>query len=350
MSELSVPILMRGSAGEYVRVVQRILNLYSLAGVKPLDPDAKFGSHTEAAVKAFQHKHHIDPDGIVGPITRSKLFPFGTYQSLIYVTRPSGDRRGGAQLGFALDETTADPAPGNPPGQLPPVSLFPPHATFLLSPLAAGGSVSNDHIPGFPDELPFPDLPSSLPGFPTPPPLFPPLTLPPLPPIFPNKIQLAPGNQVAVPKLTLLGPNPKTNPFVDTFVTTVRGVWPVAHNRFLHEIQGGGTLSLPVSQPISDRKNTTYQFFVQGLSPDLLINRNMWLELHIIGKAAVTIPKDGSSTTGAVSAQIKASVKLDDHVSASVVTGPQLAGAFAGGKFSLSVTPVVINAGVTVSF
>ena len=345
MTKLSVPVLRRGSRGEYVRVVQKTLNLYSLPGIKPLVPDADFGSATDAAVRAFQSKFHIAADGAVGPITRAKLFPFGTYQCLIYATSPS-------QPAAAAGQVTADPSvpPAGQPPKSPPSTLFAPTTSFSLAPLSNGGMVITDQIPGLTDDLPFPDLPSVLPAFPALGPLFPPLTLPPFPPILPNKIQLAPGNQVSVPKLTILGAPPKLNPFVDTFVTTIRGVWPVEHNRLLHDIEAGATLGLPLSQPISTPKNTTYQFFVQGVSPDLLIGRNMWFELQLIAKAAVTVPKDNSSTTGAVSAQVKASVKLTDSVSASIVAGPQLSGTVASGAFSIAVTPIVANAGVTVSF
>ncbi len=352
MSKQTVPFLRRGSAGEYVRVVQNVINLHHLPGINKLDPDGRFGPNTEAAVKAFQRRFQCVPDGIVGPITRAKLFPLGTYQGVIFVTSPSqpDDQSGVTLTDSAPARPTSSPS-SDAPLKSPPVILFPQSTTFSLAPLASGGTLTPDSIPGLPSDLPFPDLPNSLPGFfPTPQPFLFPLKLPPLPPVFPNKIQLAPGNQVAVPKLTLLGPSPKQNPVVDTFVATVRGVWPVAHNRVLHDIEAGGTLGLPISQPISDRKNTTYQFFIQGVSPDLLIDQKLWFELHLIGKAGVTIPKDGSSTSAAVSAQVKASVKLDSAVSASIVAGPQLAGTVAGGKFSLSVTPIVVNAGITVSF
>lgn len=56
----------RGSKGEVVKQIQKALNVY---------PDGIFGSVTEEAVKAFQSKNFLKPDGIVGPATLAKLIP-----------------------------------------------------------------------------------------------------------------------------------------------------------------------------------------------------------------------------------------------------------------------------------
>lgn len=56
----------RGSRGEVVKQIQKALNVY---------PDGIFGSVTEEAVKAFQSKNFLKPDGIVGPATLAKLIP-----------------------------------------------------------------------------------------------------------------------------------------------------------------------------------------------------------------------------------------------------------------------------------
>jgi peptidoglycan hydrolase-like protein with peptidoglycan-binding domain len=54
------PTLRRGEKGELVMAVQR------KCGV---NPDGDFGARTEAAVREFQRRHELVPDGIVGPKT-----------------------------------------------------------------------------------------------------------------------------------------------------------------------------------------------------------------------------------------------------------------------------------------
>jgi len=112
-----------------------------------------------------------------------------------------------------------------------------------------------------------------------------------------------------------------------------------------------GMLGLPISQPISDRKNTTYQVFAQGLTPDLLIAYGSWVHLRLIGKASVTVAKDGSSTSAALSPQFKASFDItkDGKLSFSVVGGPQIGATASGGHLTLTLTPFVTTAGVTLS-
>lgn len=54
----------RGSKGEMVKKIQRLLHLY---------PDGIFGSQTEEAVKEFQAKNGLKADGIVGIATLAKM-------------------------------------------------------------------------------------------------------------------------------------------------------------------------------------------------------------------------------------------------------------------------------------
>ena len=56
----------KGSRGEVVRQIQIALHLY---------PDGIFGVNTEQAVKEFQERNNLNPDGIVGPLTLAKLIP-----------------------------------------------------------------------------------------------------------------------------------------------------------------------------------------------------------------------------------------------------------------------------------
>lgn len=58
------PLLRRGSKGEHVRTVQRLLGVAV---------DGDFGARTEAAVREFQMEEGIGNDGIVGPVTWGKL-------------------------------------------------------------------------------------------------------------------------------------------------------------------------------------------------------------------------------------------------------------------------------------
>jgi lysozyme family protein len=44
-------------------------------GYKPGPPDGIWGRQTAAAVRAFQAKAGLDPDGVIGPITLAALLP-----------------------------------------------------------------------------------------------------------------------------------------------------------------------------------------------------------------------------------------------------------------------------------
>ncbi|HKS28116.1 MAG TPA: N-acetylmuramoyl-L-alanine amidase [Pyrinomonadaceae bacterium] len=54
------PTLRRGASGDLVKQVQAIVGV---------TPDGQFGAKTEAAVRDFQRKQNLVPDGIVGPKT-----------------------------------------------------------------------------------------------------------------------------------------------------------------------------------------------------------------------------------------------------------------------------------------
>jgi hypothetical protein len=61
--DASPALLKRGSEGEAVRNLQRRLTALG----HPLQDDGRFGATTESAVKAFQRRSKLPPDGIAGP-------------------------------------------------------------------------------------------------------------------------------------------------------------------------------------------------------------------------------------------------------------------------------------------
>lgn len=65
-----VSVLKRGSKGDAVKVLQRELN--SL-GCDCGEPDGKFGSKTELAVRKFQKEHGLTVDGVAGSATQTAI-------------------------------------------------------------------------------------------------------------------------------------------------------------------------------------------------------------------------------------------------------------------------------------
>lgn len=72
---VSIPVLHLGSTGVHVTNLQNGLNrIFPAYRSTPIATDGKFGTHTQAAVKEFQQRAgHLTVDGIVGPMTRSRL-------------------------------------------------------------------------------------------------------------------------------------------------------------------------------------------------------------------------------------------------------------------------------------
>lgn len=69
----TMPTLRRGSTGDDVVYVQRLLNDINKAN---LTVDGIFGDRTEAAVKYFQETNKLAVDGIVGPNTWKVLLSY----------------------------------------------------------------------------------------------------------------------------------------------------------------------------------------------------------------------------------------------------------------------------------
>ena len=73
---VNLPVLRKGSTGEAVKTLQRLLRqlqYVNMDGKTLLIVDGSFGSNTEAAVKRYQQKHLNSVDGIVGIKTWNKL-------------------------------------------------------------------------------------------------------------------------------------------------------------------------------------------------------------------------------------------------------------------------------------
>ena len=73
---IAMPVLRKGSTGEAVKTLQRLLRQLQYVntdGKTLLIVDGSFGSNTEAAVKRYQQKHLNSVDGIVGIKTWNKL-------------------------------------------------------------------------------------------------------------------------------------------------------------------------------------------------------------------------------------------------------------------------------------
>jgi len=73
-------LLKLGSEGEDIKKLQIKLGI---------DPIGKFGPKTESAVKAFQLKNGLTPDGIVGDGTWAKIFAEGTVSQPSVITEPA---------------------------------------------------------------------------------------------------------------------------------------------------------------------------------------------------------------------------------------------------------------------
>ena len=63
---MNITLYRRGSRGDMVKQIQQALHLL---------PDGVYGSITEEAVRLFQSKNGLKPDGVVGPATLAKLIP-----------------------------------------------------------------------------------------------------------------------------------------------------------------------------------------------------------------------------------------------------------------------------------
>ena len=78
-----------GIMGPDVVAIQQGLNKFHNQWL--LDPDGVFGNETNKVVCRFQEEQGmVPPDGIVGPITRSALFPYAAATVNIWARRSPG--------------------------------------------------------------------------------------------------------------------------------------------------------------------------------------------------------------------------------------------------------------------
>lgn len=137
--------VMKGSIGPDVKAVQEGLNRYYNAHL--LIEDGKFGNETNKLVRRFQEsKGMVPPDGIVGPITRSALFPLVSVTVNFWGTRfqdggissrsgTASSRSAHLSLGFGILIPAPTPLP-IPPGLLSALSR-----NELIQPPACGRPV-----------------------------------------------------------------------------------------------------------------------------------------------------------------------------------------------------------------
>lgn len=73
--DVELKILKKGDKDNQVKTCQIILKALGFKGAdnKVLALDGSFGKNTDSAVRAFQKKNSLECDGVVGPVTWSKL-------------------------------------------------------------------------------------------------------------------------------------------------------------------------------------------------------------------------------------------------------------------------------------
>ena len=82
--------MLRGQTGPDVQAIQDALKIRTPGLV--LLSDGKFGTNTQAAVIDFQKRKKLKPDGIVGPRTRSVLYPLVATTINMVGTKSAGGR------------------------------------------------------------------------------------------------------------------------------------------------------------------------------------------------------------------------------------------------------------------
>ena len=113
-------LVRQGSKGADVRAIQDVLNFH-IRRSAPLAVDGDFGSRTHARVIEFQRSNQLQADGIVGPLTMTKLLEEEQLQITLALVPQEGSTVGGPPRGI------------QPPRLIPPLTL-PPLTLPVLTP------------------------------------------------------------------------------------------------------------------------------------------------------------------------------------------------------------------------
>jgi hypothetical protein len=92
-----IRMMNQGQTGPDILAVQQALNIRLLTNGVRINEDGIFGPKTDGAVREFQRLNQLKVDGIVGPITRSVLYPLVATTVNIFGTRTGEPRDSGIQ-------------------------------------------------------------------------------------------------------------------------------------------------------------------------------------------------------------------------------------------------------------
>jgi hypothetical protein len=262
--------LRKGSRGADVRALQEGLNQRNqqefAAGLQPdrttalrIGVDGDFGRETDGAVRDFQQRHDLDPDGIVGPLTRRSLFSLGVASITVVGLRLQPPRTSRLQDRLARslfpgrlhlgDEADPDPATPTPNLLRIPPGLLAGLAGYTYSPVS---------IPGL-------DLPIAAPQLPDGP-----LTLfgPTLGPWKFDHREVAPGVQTTFP----FGAARQ-----DAFTLTMQMIYTRGDPEGKHlELTPGVQFSAPLTGMLGDGSVWSFNPFVQITDVDRFGNIGGW--------------------------------------------------------------------------
>jgi Putative peptidoglycan binding domain len=155
--------LSAGMNGPDVRALQEGLNLRNDGVASPIAVDGSFGPETDKAIRTYQARQQLKPDGIVGPITRASIFHLAVATTTIF-----GQKR------FSTRPTLKDRViAGFSPGRLQlsgssPVPQFTPRSNTILIPddlreQMKEWSVRPYKFAGLPKPIPTPVVPDIAP-------------------------------------------------------------------------------------------------------------------------------------------------------------------------------------------